>query len=805
MDFESFVARASGESAGGSRRPYPYQVRLAEEGLPELLRVPTGAGKTAAAVLGWLYRRRFHPDDAVRAATPHWLVFTLPMRVLVEQVHAEVDQWLDNLGVPPEEVGRHRLMGGELGVERAWRTHPERDAVFVATLDMALSRALNRGYGESRWTCPIDFGLFNNGVQWVFDEVQLMGPALPTSLQLDGLRAQLGVAAPSRSMWMSATVDDGQMATVDHPGSTEAIELSDADRASALGERLAASKTVRRLEDGELGDLPAVVIAKHRPGTRTIAFINTVDRASTLATGIRKADPSVPVVLVHSRFRPGDRANVVAEATADVDPGGPGVIVVTTQVLEAGVDVSSSTLITEVAPWSSLVQRMGRCNRAGHDADATVWWLPAPKAPPYDESELEAAEQALADLEKRTITADGATLLGPPQVPPLHHVLRRRDLLELFDTLPDLSGNDIDVGRFLRDGDDLDVQVAWRRFDDDPDPRTALPAREERCSVPVGELRRFLTTSRSPRAWRYDHLSERWVRCVAGDVRPGLVAFVHSDDGGYDPADGWNGSSRAAVEPVAVVGDGDPLADEDLAVDADPVTFMGRWVALQDHLAHVEHAAKQLFDALGPPGLTNDQIDAAVRAAALHDIGKAHPVFQAMLADAETATDLTPEVLDLRPWAKSASGRGGRRERRYFRHELASALALLAIEDQLSDEELDLVLYLVASHHGRVRLGARSLHDERDPDGLDRKVMLGVVEGDVVPEVDTPSGRLPATVLSLSTMEVGGAGERPSWGQRALGLRDRPDLGPFRLGFLEAAVRLSDWRASRLEQEGELS
>lgn len=39
--------------------PYPYQTRLATGNqMPGLLRVPTGLGKTAAAILGWLWRRR---------------------------------------------------------------------------------------------------------------------------------------------------------------------------------------------------------------------------------------------------------------------------------------------------------------------------------------------------------------------------------------------------------------------------------------------------------------------------------------------------------------------------------------------------------------------------------------------------------------------------------------------------------------------------------------------------------------------------------------------------------------------------
>ena len=41
-----------------------------------------------------------------------------------------------------------------------------------------------------------------------------------------------------------------------------------------------------------------------------------------------------------------------------------------------GKDISAARLFTDIAPWSSLVQRFGRCNRAGeYDDDARVFWL----------------------------------------------------------------------------------------------------------------------------------------------------------------------------------------------------------------------------------------------------------------------------------------------------------------------------------------------------------------------------------------------------------------------------------------------
>ena len=342
MDFNDLVKNATSGLDGPGFEPYPYQRRLAEEGLPELLDVPTGAGKTVAAVLPWLYRRRFHDSDDVRASTPHWLVIALPMRVLVEQTHDQIESWLQNLGLG-DHLPVHLVMGGDGKLASEWRLDPNHDAIFVGTIDMLLSRALNRGYGESRWVWPVDFGLFNSGCQWVFDEVQLMGPALPTSLQLDGLRTSLGCASPSRSMWMSATVDEQRMSTFDKPGVAPAVRLSEGDTSSALSHRLEAEKKIREIvvdsstEAKYLQSLSAEITARHRPGALTIVILNTV----SVAVGLHKSlsrSCEAELVLVHSRFRPGDRSERVAAALANIDRSGAGRVVVSPQVLVAGVD-----------------------------------------------------------------------------------------------------------------------------------------------------------------------------------------------------------------------------------------------------------------------------------------------------------------------------------------------------------------------------------------------------------------------------------------------------------------------------------
>jgi CRISPR-associated endonuclease/helicase Cas3 len=57
--------------AATCHKPFPYQQRLAEgERLPDLLRVETGCGKTAAVGLGWLWRRRSRQGAAASSWAP---------------------------------------------------------------------------------------------------------------------------------------------------------------------------------------------------------------------------------------------------------------------------------------------------------------------------------------------------------------------------------------------------------------------------------------------------------------------------------------------------------------------------------------------------------------------------------------------------------------------------------------------------------------------------------------------------------------------------------------------------------------
>jgi CRISPR-associated endonuclease/helicase Cas3 len=796
--FVEFVRWATGDAYG----PYRYQERLAEEGLPDLLCVPTAAGKTLAATLPWLYRRRSHPDPAVRKATPRRLVLVLPQRSLVEQTYGAVRGWLGRLGErspdlpggggwPP--VGLHLLLGGASSDDREWKLAPDQDAILVGTQDMVLSRLLLRGYGESRAGWPISFGLLHADTQFVFDEVQLMGPALPTSLQLTGLRRHLGTAAPCGSMWMSATVDLARLEAPDFTGIGSRVGLTGEDRAGALARRLDATRVVKRL-DAEpkryATSLAEAVTAGHVPGTRTIVVLNTVDRATQVYDAILRTRPAACVVLLHSRFRPRDRNAHLAEALDQ--PAGAGTIVVSTQVLEAGVDVSSRLLVTEVAPWSSVVQRAGRCNRAGDDPGARLMWVSPPpsrnSAAPYDGKDLARSAEALTALESEGVTSTRLQEQAVEEERPVYPMLRRRDLLDLFDTSADLSGNDLDVGQWIRDADAITASVAWRAYGKDGPPDDApAPNRDELCPVPLGELRDQLPARREQlparRAWVFDQRDGGWNRAEKADVRPTAVIVLDAAQGGYTEDRGWSPTATRPVPPV----EPEELAPPD-SLPADLLSSVGEPVSLAQHLADVGHEVRALLDAFGGGlDLSIAQREAAERAGLLHDLGKAHGVFVASLARLGVPAQGGP-------WAKSGSRGRLQHTRPAFRHELVSALMVLHPQSGLLDgvAEPDLVAYLVAAHHGKVRLAARSV----PADGPDE--VLGVGRQEPVGAVRLPDGRVvPELTLHREALEVGDGGLGESWTARACRLRDRPDLGPFRLAFLEAVVRAADWRVSR--------
>ena len=844
MDIEGIYRLA----LGGGKKPDRWQRELAHGDWPRVLVAPTGSGKTAAVTLSWVLRRLHSPN-----VTPRRLVWCLPMRTLVEQTASIVREWCEQLstsgvngaGAIPGADAVHVLMGG---VDNGgWLDCPEKPSVIVGTQDMLLSRALMRGYASSRATWPMEFALLHEDAQWVFDEVQLMGAGRATSAQLEAFRRTeatrtaregIPVSLPSRSLWISATLDPTWLRTVDHetPQPEETVRVEPSAEADArLASLVRATKELSRFETvpqspnsmditGYVEALADAVTRAHRPGHTTIAIVNRVKRAQDLYTAIQKRiaklGPSTPTLaLVHSRFRSGDRKREMKKVDGSA---GRNVIVVATQAIEAGVDISAAVMFTELAPWASMVQRFGRLNRYaeyGADDPAKVYWIDllgnvaegdkhaGELARPYEVGELVEARDRLARL--RDVAP--VNLPSPGDDKPSRRVIRRKDLTDLFDTDPDLTGFDVDVSPYIRDAEDTDVRVFWRDRSEGSD-EPPRPISAELCAVPIGAAADWIKKVRKAHGDAVFASDPQWQRTngkagaappgwkrFSEDPWPGLTLLADIKAGGYDELTGFTGVVKDTPSPItdqkSIAASGSAEGESE-GHGEDRKSEIGVPITLAAHQGHVLAEAEKLCDALG---IDSSTLQVVLLAARWHDVGKAHDVFQAtMRRGLESDDGAETELL-----AKTEKS-NLRHNRPYFRHELASALAFLAHEGWSRDA--DLTAYLIAAHHGKVRLNLRALPREsgpEDPEQAGKRFARGIWDGDEVQAVELEGGeRWNGGPLNLSVMELGWSAEtHESWTERTRDLLTH--FGPFRLAWMETLLRIADWRASENERKGD--
>ena len=404
-DFGTFFQAVHGCS------PFPWQQRLVDrlaedDEWPDVLDLPTGAGKTAAmdaAVfhlalradapgkaalrIAFVVDRRLVVDDAFERANKIANTLCLALRddAKVDDVVREVACRLRRLagdGAPP--LVARRLRGGA-PLEHDWVRTPTQPTILCSTVDQVGSRLLFRGYGVSDRMKPVHAGLLGVDSLILLDEAHLSKPFRQTlcavqrigkaSVRMATLSATPGVKAKRRFELSSADRSDPVLkkrlkaqkhVTLEKPfcGERAAISAAFARAAHTMAEQL-------QSESG--ASPPAVGIVVNRVALARDIF-DALKRIEAERTSAGEEADEMSAILMIGPSRDVGRDRIVKELapfrTGEDRSQAKPLFVVATQCMEVGVDLDLDGLVTQAASLDALRQRFGRLNRAGRQVPA---------------------------------------------------------------------------------------------------------------------------------------------------------------------------------------------------------------------------------------------------------------------------------------------------------------------------------------------------------------------------------------------------------------------------------------------------
>lgn len=355
---------------------YAYQKQVARYirmGRSVILHGPTGCGKFLAAL--WPYLEAWERNQP--EAFPRTCIYSVPMRVLANQFVDEATE-LASKKMLLNEVPNIKIQTGE-------RQDDERftgDLIF-ATIDQTLSSALAVPYSLTPGLANLNAGAIFSAYL-VFDEFHLFpvdenggtNGALVTTLQL---LTQLKGIVPF--VLMTATFSTPMLAQLAKLLDAEVVQVSDKEY-KEIAMKGAAKLRERTFHLHETPLNAAAIIQNHQE--RSIAICNQVKRAQELTKALREQieDTETEVILLHSRFTAEDRRRKEEEIRAEFGKDQSKwrkkrLILVATQVVEVGLDITCQHLHTELAPANAILQRAGRCARFPGEK-GTVHLYPVP-------------------------------------------------------------------------------------------------------------------------------------------------------------------------------------------------------------------------------------------------------------------------------------------------------------------------------------------------------------------------------------------------------------------------------------------
>ena len=388
------LAQAAFEKKDAKAMPFQRQVYDAlATNQNVILQAPTGSGKTFAALAPFI----LDAWGATGGPVAKKLIYSLPLRVLAgtlrneyETIFRKTDHKLHFTNQYGGATEDPFLDGGD----SFWKPTDDNDFkdasvkhLVFTTIDQTLSGFIGTPVGVSKRQANMVYGSILSGAL-VFDEFHLLktynsesgGSTRGWSF---GTALHLLKKTPWPFMIMTATMSTKLRGLIAEHFNATSICIDESDLPYIRSQH----ETTKHIEIAQYSISGASVVEKL--GKRTLVICNTVQRAQEVYSDICRLlkNSSTKHLLLHSRFLPHHRAEKERRVSEWFREGSQEeAIVVATQVVEAGLNISCDVMHTEISPIDSFLQRVGRAARFGSERTAHVVIYPLPdptKTQPY--------------------------------------------------------------------------------------------------------------------------------------------------------------------------------------------------------------------------------------------------------------------------------------------------------------------------------------------------------------------------------------------------------------------------------------
>ena len=359
---------------------------------------PTGYGKTACAQSLALYPL-ISPSQFFK------VIHVFPLRSLLKDVHTRSRALFSGLVDDPlvkKFVGAESMDYTDSYFLDAPYTLTTVDTFLMSLMKynpkMAYAMASGRSYGYDIYT---QASIFTSFV--VFDEAHILldqvtsddvfNPWSLTAVFLGALRFLSRVGVPM--LIMTATLSKTHLKLMknavlsDNADGLKIVDITHnndklSEKLRKMYSKKVSGRAVLTKENLEITRDSAIEIAKKeaKEGKIVLFVLNTIKSALKVYESLRNEVEDI--ILLHGKLMKDDRENMEDRLRQFINRNVSGVVV-STQVIEAGVDLDADVLITEMAPMTSLIQRAGRIVRKRLNEDGCIYIVRTEHHYPYNE------------------------------------------------------------------------------------------------------------------------------------------------------------------------------------------------------------------------------------------------------------------------------------------------------------------------------------------------------------------------------------------------------------------------------------